>query len=1083
MSLDRIETGRPTRTARVDSSAGKTRTGDKGTTTRRDTIDRVGEARDNSNMRLSIITLSFSIALASPIGASEALTFERDVRPIFRAHCFDCHGATEELKGGLDLRLVRFLRRGGEQGPAIVPGDATRSRLLGRIRRGEMPPGDAKVSAEEIAILERWINAGAKTARPEPEAIGPGVGVSEEERAFWSFRPIERSPAPGPSTETRSAIDAWIRHAMPANVSFAPEADRRVLLTRLSFDLIGLPPTFDEIRSFTDDREEGAYERAVDRLLNSPHFGERWARRWLDIAGYADSEGGSPNDASRPWAYRYRDWVVRALNDDKPLDRFVLEQLAGDELAGTKDGDWTPEQVDLLTATGFLRMAADPTGSGANDAATRERVIADTLGIVGSSLLGMSVACAQCHDHRYDPISHSDYFALRAVFDPALDAKTWKIPDARRVSLLTEAEREQSAAIESEAQKITAERSKKQAEYLKAVFDKEIEKLAPASREKIRAAFETPAEQRSAEQKAIVASQPQLNIHPGVIYQYNPSAANELKKYDARIKKLRETKPAERFVRALVEPAQHLPATHRLHRGDYRQPQEIVRPAIPRVLVSVNDDRSIPLDDASFPSSGRRVAFARWITSDANPLTARVIANRVWNHLFGRGIVATPGDFGRLGARPTHPELLDEIAHSLRSGGWSLKQFIREIVTSSVYRQSSRPSAGHVASDPENRWYSRQSIRRLDAEALRDRVLAASGALDRRLYGAPVEVAGDAAGQFHLRTPRRSIYGQSRRSRPSSFLRAFDAPVMETNCVERSSSTVATQSLLLLNGEFLAAQAGELEKRVRAEVVQRGKDAFAEIDGIEFADRPPSSSAWAYGYGVPSETTGVKSFRPFPYWNDDAQAQGGPRVPDPAIGWAVLHARGGHPSNRYAVVRRWIAPRAGTIAAAGTLTHPNAPGNGIRARVVHKARVHGEWLSHNSTIETQVENISVQPGDTMDFVVDARGRDGSDNFIWTVEVRYVDGSGDDVWRSAVDFGPPAGAIPSIPARIAATWRRIYGRVATREELDSAVQFVSSQLALMAEDPTRVPKERSRHSQALANLAHMLLSSNEFLYVE
>ena len=1033
-----------------------------------------------SNLRLPIVALL--LTFAPSVIASDSLTFERDVRPIFRAHCFDCHGATEELKGNLDLRLVRFLQRGGKRGPAIRPGDASGSLLIERVRRGEMPPGDAKVSAEEIALLERWINAGAQTARPEPKSIGPGVGVSAEDRAFWSFLPIEHRQPPASTAEHESAIDAWIRHAMPANVRFAPEADRRALLTRVSFDLTGLPPAFDEIRAFENDQAENAYEQAVDRLLESPHFGERWARHWLDVAGYADSEGGSPNDATRAWAYRYRDWVIRAFNQDKPLDRFVLEQLAGDELAGTKDGEWTPEQIDLLTATGFLRMAADPTGSGANDAETRERVIADTLGIVGTSLLGMSIACAQCHDHRYDPIPHSDYFALRAVFDPALDRQTWKPPSARRVSLATEADRAQSAAIEAEAQTIAAERAKKQAEYLKAAFDKEIEKLDLASREKIRAAFETPAAKRNDAQKAIVAGQPQLNIHPGVLSQYNPTAANELKKYDARMEKLRAKKPTEQFIRALVEPGNHQPETRLLHRGDHRQPREIVRPAIPRVLVPPDGDGSISPNDASFPTSGRRVALARWIMSNANPLTARVIANRVWWHLFGRGIVATPADFGQLGARPTHPELLDELAHSLRSDGWSLKRLIRRIVTSSVYRQSSRPGAEHLALDPENRWYSRQSVRRLDAEALRDRVLAASGALDRRPFGPSVEVAEDAAGQFHLKTPRRSLYGQSRRSRPSSFLRAFDAPVMETNCVERQSSTVATQSLLLLNGDFLAAQAAVLEKAIRAEVVKRGEGAFDEIAGLERDGRSPSSAAWTYGYGVPSET-GVKTFHPFPYWHDGAQARGSPKRPDSVVGWAQLSARGGHPANRFAVVRRWTAPRAGEISMIGTVEHPSAPGNGIRVRIVHEATVHGEWIVHNSTAQTVVENVSVQSGDAVDFVVDARGGDGSDGFVWPVEIRYVDGSGDPVWRSAVDFAPPSGTIPSIPARIAAVWRAIYGRIATREELASAGRFVESQLALMTEDTTRVPNEKSRHSQALVNLAHMLLASNEFLYVE
>ena len=1016
-------------------------------------------------------------------GADESLTFERDVRPILREHCFDCHGATEEHEAGLDLRLVKFLLRGGESGSAIVVGDADESLLLRRVREGEMPPGDVKVPAAEVDILERWINEGAPTARPEPETIGPGVGVSAEEREFWSFLPIRRRSPPTRTADSRSVIDSWVRHAMPTELSFAPEADRHALLMRVSLDLIGLPPSFDAVRAFSEDRAENAYERAVDRLLDSPHFGERWARHWLDVAGYADSEGGSPNDATRPWAYRYRDWVVRALNEDKPLDQFILEQLAGDELAGPKEGDWTPEQIRLLTATGFLRMAADSTGASANDAAARERVIADTLGIVGSSLLGLSVACAQCHDHRYDPILHTDYFALRAVFDPALDSKAWQPPAGRRVALLTMADRDRSAAIEKEAQQIAEERLAKQTEYLKAAFEKELEKLDSDSPEEIRAAFESPAEKRTAEQQAIVASHPQLNIHPGVLSQFNPSAANDLKTFDARMKDLRAKKPAEQFVRALVEPANHQPETRRLHRGDYKQPQEVIRPAIPRVFVASESDRHIPLDDASFPTSGRRVALARWIVSDANPLTARVIANRVWAHLFGRGIVATPGDFGQLGARPTHPELLDELAHSLRKDGWSLKRLIRRIVTSAVYRQSSRPNGDHVELDPENRWYSRQSIRRLDAEALRDRVLAVSGALDRERFGPPVEVSEDVSGQFHLRTPRRSLYGQLRRSRPSSFLRAFDAPVMETNCVRRSSSTVATQSLLLINGDFLAAQASVLEERVRADVVTLGAAAFQEIDGIQMGRRTSKSSDWAYGYGVPSDKTGVKSFRPFPYWHNGAQARGSAKRPDSIVGWAQLSAREGHPSNRYAVVRRWIAPRGGQIGVTGTITHPVAAGNGIRARIVHKTQVFGEWTVHNNKFDTHVEKIFVQEGEAVDFVVDAQGRDGSDGFIWPVELRYADGPGHQVWDSAIDFAPPEGTIPSIPARIAATWRLVYGRVATSDELTAAVNFISSQLSMMTEDPSLVPAERSRHAQALVNLGHMLLASNEFLYVE
>ena len=1032
-------------------------------------------------MRSLIFILA--VVFVSFVAADEPLSFERDVRPIFRTHCFDCHGATEDLEGGLDLRLVRFLLRGGDSGPGIVPGDAKESRIIKRIRSGEMPPGDVKVSAREIATLEHWIDAGAKTARREPKTIGLGVGVSEEERTFWSFQPIKQLEPPYELTKNGSAIDAWIRHAMPENLSFGPEADRRVLLTRLSLDLTGLPPSFEDVRAFEIDSSEYAYERVVNRLLESEHFGERWARHWLDVAGYADSEGGSPKDDTRPWAYRYRDWVVRALNDDKPLDRFVLEQLAGDELAGRKFGDWTDSQIDLLTATGFLRMAADATGSGMNDANTRERVIADTLGIVGSSLLGMSIACAQCHDHRYDPIPHTDYFALRAIFAPALDPQSWKIPGARRVSLLTEAERAESAAIEAKVKTIAADRSKKQTEYLTAAFEKELGKLEASSRSKVREAFETPTAKRNAEQKEIVASHPKLHITPGLLSQFNPDAVNELKKYDNQIKDVRATKPIEQFVRALIEPAKHQPETRRFHRGDYREPREVVRPAIPRVLVPLGSDRRIPLDDPSFPTSRRRVALAKWMMSDANPLTARVIANRVWLHFFGRGIVATPGDFGRLGAKPTHPELLDELAHSLRSDGWSLKRLIRRIVTSTVYRQSSRPSVQHVSLDPENRYYSRQSVRRLDAEALRDRVLTASGTLDRKLFGPPVEVKEDAAGQFHLRSPRRSLYGQSRRSRTASFLRAFDAPVMETNCTKRSASTVATQSLLLLNGDFLAAEAAVLEKRVRADVIKQGNEAFPEIEGFsEPVRRLKSCEAWTYGYGRPSETNGVRSFTPLPYWlEDESQLQGGPKRPNPIVGWCQLSPMGGHPANHLSVVRRWTAPREGRISISGKVSHPVPNGNGIRARIACNSQIHGSWKVHNSEEETLVASIDVEAGDAVDFVVDSLGNDGSDGFEWPVKLRYFGSA--DVWRSAVDFAPPHNVVPSMPARIAATWRTIYGRAATREEMASAIKFVKSQQKLMTDDPSRVPNRTSRQAQAVINLAHMLLASNEFLYVE
>ncbi|MFT5093213.1 MAG: hypothetical protein ACI93T_002038, partial [Porticoccaceae bacterium] len=384
---------------------------------------------------LIAIVCSSGITLAAE--EVRPLTYERDIRPIFRAHCFDCHGATDEVKGGLDLRLVRFLKKGGETGPAIFAGKPGESYLLQRLRSGEMPPGEGAVPDKEIAIIEKWIGAGAKTARAEPESIGPGLGITEEERSFWSFQPILRPDADPTSfpaeARVRTPIDALLLKAAMASpggassdgsvngqLSFAEDADRRALVIRSYFDLVGLPPSPDEIQKWVADSADDWYDRLLTELLASPHYGERWGRHWLDIAGYADSEGYSTADAERVWAWKYRDWVIRSLNNDMPFDQLIAEQLAGDELAGPINGDLTPEQIDLFSATGFLRMAADGTGSGANTPEGRNQVIADTLKIVGTSLLGLSLQCAQCHDHRYDPIPHTDYFAIRAVFEPAL---------------------------------------------------------------------------------------------------------------------------------------------------------------------------------------------------------------------------------------------------------------------------------------------------------------------------------------------------------------------------------------------------------------------------------------------------------------------------------------------------------------------------------------------------------------------------------------------------------------------------------------------------------------------------------------
>jgi len=746
--------------------------------------------------------------------------FETDIRPILRARCLDCHGADDEPKGGLDLRLVRFMIEGGDSGPALVPGDTAASALLARIRAGEMPPGGIAVAAAELATLEAWVADGAPTVRPEPESIPPGLGITPEERSWWAFQPLARPPLPSVSRPELVAtpVDAFLLAELERRgLSFGPAADRATLVRRVTLDLTGLPPTSTEVDTFVADPDPGAYEKLVDRLLASPHYGERQARHWLDAAGYADSSGGNPDDASRPYAWKYRDWVIRAFASDMPFDRFLVEQLAGDELTPPPHTGLDAAAIDRLTATGFLRMAADGTANAADPDAARQAVIADTLAIVSTALLGLSVQCAQCHDHRYDPIPQSDYYALRAVFTPALDPAAWKTPPERLVSLFTDADRARSAEIEADAAAAQKEIDAQLAAALAKALDVELARHPEELRDGLRAAATTAAPDRTPEQTRLLKERPSVDITPGVLYQYDQAAADALKKLGEGVAAIRARKPVEDFLHVLTEPPGHLPPTPLLHRGDHRQPKGDVAPGDLQVTGRPGET-AIAADDSGLPTSGRRLAFARRLTSGRHPLLGRVVVNRLWMQHFGRGIVATPGDFGRLGERPTHPELLDWLATEWADGGWSVKRLHRMLVCSTAYRQSSQRRPELDAVDADNRLVGRMPVRRLDAEAVRDRMLAASGALDTTPFGPPVTVSADDAGEFVAdpAKPRRGIYVEQRRSTPVGFLAAFDAPVMETNCLRRPSSTVAGQALVLMNGPFALDQARILAERALA---------------------------------------------------------------------------------------------------------------------------------------------------------------------------------------------------------------------------------------------------------------------------
>ena len=1036
---------------------------------------------------LLCLGLTALTVFAPGLRAGDALTFEQDIRPILRTHCFDCHGATRDKEANLDLRLVRFQLQGGDSGEAIVPGQPDASLLIERVRAREMPPGDAKLSGDELATLERWIAAGAPTARPEPEEIPPGVGITPEDRDWWAFRPVRRPRVESRGNpRVRTPIDALLRQAMPEGLHFSPDADRLTLLKRATLDLTGLPPTAAEIRAFLESTEPDAYERMIDELLASPQYGERWARHWLDIAGYADSEGVTSADTVRPWAYKYRDYVIRALNSGKPLDQFLAEQLAGDELAGPRDGDLTAAQIELLTATGFLRMAADGTDSENSDEG-RNQVVADTIKIVSSSLLGLTVACAQCHDHRYDPIPQADYYSLRSVFEPAFNWQNWQTPNQRAVSLYTQADHQQAAEIEAEAAVVAEERNARQTEYMAAALETELEKYDEPLREQLRTAYQTPEAERNDEQKQLLASHPSVNISPGVLYQYNQKAADELKEYDQKIAAIRARKPVHEYVQALMEPTGSAPEAVIFHRGDHRQPLESVAPAALQVLGNDGDQQVFAVNNDALPTTGRRLAFAQWLTSHENPITGRVLANRVWLHHFGRGLVATPADFGRLGTPPTHPELLDWLAEELLSNGWSLKHLHRTIMLSTAYRQSSVRDPEMNSIDPENRYYWRKDVTRIDAETLTDRVLSTTGQLDDALYGPAVAIKEDDTGQVAVDGDqrRRTVYLQQRRSQPVALLQAFDAPVMQTNCEVRPSSTVATQSLMLMNGDFLLNQAARLASFATA---SETTELPVEIPSNLPALPAPLPGRWQFGYGAyDSEAGRTGSFTPLTHFTG-SEWQGSAERPDPQIGWVILNAGGGHPGENpnFCPIRRWTAPSDGTVAVSGTLSHNNENGDGVRGRVVSsRTGLAGEWTVFNSSESTPAEGLEVYAGDTIDLIVDCREHVTSDSFQWPVTIVLSrDGEHVAEWASAEGFhGPVPAATALQAAHVVRAWQRAYLRSPGDDELRASIDFLTAQIQQMRLESAALPDGRTIEQQALANLCQALLMSNEFLYVE
>jgi mono/diheme cytochrome c family protein len=798
---------------------------------------------------------------------------QHDVIPIMLRRCTACHGRHRQ-EAGLDLRSKSAMLNGGKSGPAIIPGKPTESGLIRRIAAGQMPPPARLVEAcvkpvepTELATLTKWIAAGAPEVNIAPDVATTSADplVTAADRSFWAFQTPRdvKPPAVRNPTRVRNPVDQFILQKLEdRGLPFSPEADKATLLRRAYFDLTGLPPEPAEVKAFLKDQSPDAYEKVIEKLLASPRYGERWGRYWLDAAGYADSEGKREQDLPRPHAWRYRDYVIRAFNSDKPYDRFLLEQLAGDELADYEHApEITPAIYDNLVATGFLRMAPDATW--ANITGTipdRVEVIADEIDVLGSAVMGLTLKCARCHTHKFDPIPHRDYFRLTAVFKGALDEYDWLKPDirpgigpesidilpGRLLNFVTTTERRTWEAEDAKfVQQIDAIRAgvdQKASALVLKFAEPRLLKLPEVLRDDLRLMLGTSAAKRSVVQAYLAEKfEAQLRTPIAELKQLDPAFKKESEDAEARIRTLQSQRPPEPKIQAVWDRGEPSP-TYIYRRGDPNNTGKLVGPGVPSVLTDGQTPLNIVPPYPGAKSTGRRLAYAKWLTRPDHPLTARVAVNRIWKHHFGAGIVATLGNFGKTGTPPTHPELLDWVAREFVKSGWSMKAMHRLIMMSTAYRQSSSITPELMKLDPANKLISRMPMTRLDAESLYDSLLLVAGKLDETRGGPADSVQLRADGlvspQGSAKGWRRIIYVRQTRKQLPSHLEAFDFPQMNPNCIERRDSTVAPQALHLLNNAAVEQLGMEFAKRIRREA---GNDPGRQITAIYHIamSRPP----------------------------------------------------------------------------------------------------------------------------------------------------------------------------------------------------------------------------------------------------
>jgi len=1103
-------------------------------------------------IQLALLAATIALPARAADSAAGHDFFENKIRPLLIEHCLKCHDgtATDKPKGGLALDTRAGWEKGGENGPAIIPGQPDKSLFIRSIRYTDkelqMPPKGKQLTAQQIALFEEWVRLGApdpRTGKPS----GPPLSDPNVVKNHWAFQPVRQPKVPALPREViskgiisnrpgkpkaalstqslitnySSPIDAFVLAKLaPKHWPLSPPADKRTLIRRACFDLHGLPPSMAEVEAFVADKSPDAFAKLVDRLLASPRYGERWGRHWLDVARYADTKGYLAGDEQRRFAfsYTYRDYVIRSFNEDTPYDRFLTEQIAADQLQ-------LGEDKRALAGLGFLTL-------GRRFLNNVHDIIDDRIDVVTRGTMALTVQCGRCHDHKYDPVSTAEYYSLYGVFassqEPAEKPLLGIQPDAASHAAYLAEKKKREDELEKyrveQLDKQLATLRKRTADYLLAAdeVDPKVARASATAQRRDRDKYfqerklvpavvrrwqdylaksasaktpdpvwslwhiyaKLPDDKFEAEAAKLGTQNPERGTVSPLVAAAFATPPKTMREVTERYGKLLtaadaptphtdKDKEALRLALRSADAPPNLPAPENdtlledarprlrqlkakvdevdaTHPGAPPRAMALVdrdSPTRPYVFVRGNPGNRGPEVERGFPKvaslghavpfpakSSGRLELARAIASKDNPLTARVLVNRVWGWHFGAGLVRTPSDFGVRSDPPSHPELLDWLATRFVADGWSLKKLHKVIMLSATYQQASDDRAECVKADPANTLLWKFNRQRLDFEQLRDSLLLAAGKLDLTPGGLPVDLT---AQPF---ATRRTAYGYIDRQNLPAMFRTFDFASPDVSASQRFQTTVPQQALYLMNAPFVLQQAQALaaredfkkfttddarigflyetiyQRRPATDEVTMAR-AFLAAPGEEAAESAPNAG-WHYGYGEFDETAKrVKRFAPFAFFTG-GQWQVGRDFPDKEFGHLLLRAEGGHPGQNQsrAVIRRWVAPRDGTVTVTGTLSHANTQGDGVRARIVSsRAGVVGEAVAQKGSAELKVGDLAVQAGDTVDFIADCRANSNSDSFSWAPKVKFTGGSArgsklqpgfQGEWDAKADFSKP-----------------------------------------------------------------------------